>query len=424
MTKNLFLLCIAALFCSAPIYSQTVKNSKEMSVQDAIYKAIQLDTTIQSKKTALEKDKDRHFKKFDDDFNAGNRKLKNEKKGEFETTKEFNARIEDKRVKLATELQDKKDAYMRDVYNEAVEKDIASMENELDELTGQPYKVSDSYYKIIIDRYNADGGYYPVTFSYYVRTDVNKATGKKTYVWDKEPFKWEIERDKAKAIASQKDSLILDCRASIYKVSGSYVYDKYEISIADPETKDVLFNSVFWRNKKLSDRPSIRTPSGGFVVLSITCSSLLTEKRDRNMYQPAKVFDGKPDTGWAESAPGSGNGEWIEIRFARPVTADKIVVSPGWFDKRYWILNNRIKSLSIELDDYGKEARFKDQMIPQDVSLSGEKTFTRARFVVRDVYRTAKDDDTCIAEIEFLIGNKKIDLDLSACADQMKVIPE
>ena len=93
---------------------------------------------------------------------------------------------------------------------------------------------------------------------------------------------------------------------------------------------------------------------------------------------------------------------------------------------------NRVRDMSgelggrigIELDDYGKEARFKDQMIPQEVSLSGEKTFTRARFVVRDVYRTAKDDDTCIAEIEFLIGNKKIDLDLSACADQMKVIPE
>lgn len=66
---------------------------------------------------------------------------------------------------------------------------------------------------------------------------------------------------------------------------------------------------------------------------SITASSILTEPSDRNAYSPAKVFDGKPETGWLEGRNGPGLGDWVKISFKEPVTADTLVVSPGWFKR-------------------------------------------------------------------------------------------
>ena len=156
--------------------------------------------------------------------------------------------------------------------------------------------------------------------------------------------------------------------------------------------------------------------------VDITSSSMLTEKYDKNMYQPVKVLDGKPDTGWMESDKGNGAGEWLEIKFEKPVTADKLVIYPGWFDKRYWEQNNRIKSLQIELDGYTQTTKFKDQMIPQEVNLDGAKTFSKAKFIIKDVYKSTKWDDSCINEIEFWNKGVKLNIDISAFADQMKVV--
>ena len=310
------------------------------------------------------------------------------------------------------------------MYNVAKNKDIVEPGKNLDDLIAQSYKLPDSYYKITIDKYNADGSYYPVAVSYYVRTDVDKATGKKNFVWDKASLKWEIEMDKAKTLSPRKDKLVLNAgpRSSRSTATTSSTNTRSHAPI--PTRRTSCSRPCSGRTRSSREQPAVRIPTGGFPVVSVTCSSLLTEKRDRNMYQPVKIFDGKPDTGWAENAPGSGLGEWIEIAFAKPVTADKLLVSPGWFDQRYWNLNNRIRVLAVELDDVRLEGNFKDQMVAQEVDLRGAKTFTQARFIIRDVYRTAKDDDSCIAEIEFRLGGRKVDLDLSAVADQLKVVPK
>jgi hypothetical protein len=159
-------------------------------------------------------------------------------------------------------------------------------------------------------------------------------------------------------------------------------------------------------------------------VTAITCSSMLTEKRDKNMYQPVKAFDGKPETGWMESAKGSGKGEWIEIVFEKAVSADTIFISPGWFDKRYWGLNNRIKSMVIELDGEKYNVAFKDTMVAQEFRVPEGKTFFKAKFTIGEVYKSGKDDDSCIAEIEFKIKGQKIKLDISSFKEQMKAVPE
>jgi hypothetical protein len=156
----------------------------------------------------------------------------------------------------------------------------------------------------------------------------------------------------------------------------------------------------------------------------ISSSSMLTEKFDKNMYQPVKAFDGKPDTGWMESVSGPGLGDWVKIGFKEPVTADKLVVSPGWFDSRYWKDNNRIKRMLITLDTYTQFVDFTDTMTPQTVDFGKARTFSNATFTIAEVFATSKDDDTALAEVEFWNEGKKLEIDLSDFADKMKVVPE
>jgi hypothetical protein len=424
MKKKIFLLFIVASCGAVQMFSQPANADRNMNVQEAALKAIQLDAEIAGKKTAAEKEKIQKFKAADDEFKAASDKLSKLKKDEFETTAEFNSRIEAERLKLSAKAQEQKDNYVETVYNVEKNENIPKLEKQLEEITSKSYKLPNGFYKVTVNKYNADDRYFDVSFDYYVRTVVDPKTQKKTPVWDKASLKWEIERDQAKELSPRKEKLAMECWASLFKTGGTYVFDRYEIFILDPDTKDVLFTTVFFQNKQLNAQPAVNAPSGGVFVISIAASSFLTEKKDRNAYQPVKAFDGKKDTAWTEKAPGPGIGEWIEIKFSSPVTADRILVSPGLFDTRYWIKNNRVRVMTVQLDDYTQEVVFKDQMVPQEVVLSGGQTFSRARFIIKDVYQTSQDDDTCVAEIEFYNAKKKIALDLSAFAEQLKVVPE
>jgi hypothetical protein len=75
---------------------------------------------------------------------------------------------------------------------------------------------------------------------------------------------------------------------------------------------------------------------------------------------------------------------------------------------------------------------FKDQMTTQEMVLPGAKTFSRARFIVKDVYKTTKWDDTCIAEtcpgygrwVEFWNAGKKLAVDVRVFADKLAKVPD
>jgi hypothetical protein len=73
--------------------------------------------------------------------------------------------------------------------------------------------------------------------------------------------------------------------------------------------------------------------------------------------------------------------------------------------------------------DYTQDVAFIDKMAARKGKLPAAKTFSRAKIIVKDVYKRGKDDNTCIAEIEFWNAGKKLELDLSAFAEQMYVMP-
>jgi|GEM_PF-2160520 hypothetical protein len=154
----------------------------------------------------------------------------------------------------------------------------------------------------------------------------------------------------------------------------------------------------------------------------VESSSFLAEKSYPERYKAFHAFDGDPGTAWSEGAKGPGIGEWIEVSFKRPLKADTIVIMPGWFQAAFFKKNNRVKSLAISLD--GKESVFKlkDEMLPQKISIDPKLGVRTIRFTVKEVYKTDKWDDTPIAEIQFLLGGKRIKVDYSSAVEPSSLL--
>jgi hypothetical protein len=58
---------------------------------------------------------------------------------------------------------------------------------------------------------------------------------------------------------------------------------------------------------------------------------------------------------------------------------------PGCFEAKYWLLNNRVKQMTILLDDYKIKVDFKDIMKTHHITLPKTQTFKKARFIIEDM---------------------------------------
>ena len=183
----------------------------------------------------------------------------------------------------------------------------------------------------------------------------------------------------------------------------------------------------FYRMKNTWDpitlSQAVTAPAASAVISSLSASSMHTEPTDKNAYHPVKLFDGDPKTMWIESAPGPGIGESVTVGFDLPITVDEIQFEPGCFWPEYWKQNYRVKQLEVRLDDKTFKVNFTDQMVVQSLKLPSAVTFTTAGFTIKDVYPTAKWEDTAISDIAFYNQGAKIDVDLSKYAAYLKKAP-
>ena len=122
-------------------------------------------------------------------------------------------------------------------------------------------------------------------------------------------------------------------------------------------------------------------------------------------YGPGSAMDGDPLTAWVEGKDDSGEGEWIEITFSHEQSIAGVIVSPGFFDDRYWEDNNRVARAEIRfagLTEYIElDVSFADEMVPQIVQFDPVTT-TSARIRIGDVYPGSRWDDTPISEVQFI----------------------
>jgi hypothetical protein len=68
--------------------------------------------------------------------------------------------------------------------------------------------------------------------------------------------------------------------------------------------------------------------SNDSVRASKTAISALDACGDKNTYDPANVVDGKENTAW--QVAGTGTGQWIELKYHKPISVDRVGIIPGY----------------------------------------------------------------------------------------------
>jgi VWFA-related protein len=137
---------------------------------------------------------------------------------------------------------------------------------------------------------------------------------------------------------------------------------------------------------------------------NITVSSQLIEKnRPSDAYQAAHLTDGKDATCWAEGADGPGVGEWVQFGFDAPKTLKAFQIIAGYTKTdAIYRANNRVKQVKVVFSDGASQVvDLADKSGPQRVLIDRDKPTRSVRFVIMDVYRGSRYNDTCVSEIVF-----------------------
>jgi hypothetical protein len=142
-------------------------------------------------------------------------------------------------------------------------------------------------------------------------------------------------------------------------------------------------------------------------------SSFLTENTTKYDARNFKAPDTSYLRPWVEGAEGSGIGEWIELTIERHIEEkadwmsdwplDFFVISNGYVsfnNPSLYEWNNRVKKIRIicEAEKIDFVAELKDTPQFQEIRLPKSITAARRvfRFVIEDVYKGTKWDDTCL----------------------------
>ncbi len=128
-------------------------------------------------------------------------------------------------------------------------------------------------------------------------------------------------------------------------------------------------------------------------------------------FSSKSLFDGKTKTSWVEGKKGAGKGEYIVLRFKKPVRISRIGFIAGMnYSHTLFGQNNRPSAVRIILNGkHVKRAVLADGFTMsyagnphayQYVSLSGYRGSVRTvKIIIDDIYRGTKYHDTCISEL-------------------------
>lgn len=124
-------------------------------------------------------------------------------------------------------------------------------------------------------------------------------------------------------------------------------------------------------------------------------------------HEPKLAFDKFNNTWWGPGVSQSGQGEWIEMRFARPTRLLDIIITPGVSTRADQVDKSarphRIKA-TITKNDGGTTSR----ELTLDQGAGGQRPafrvgeVTRVRFTIESAHAASADKQVAIAEIELL----------------------
>lgn len=192
-------------------------------------------------------------------------------------------------------------------------------------------------------------------------------------------------------------------------------YDRfYYTKVGDNKPMDSEGNPILWfgNRAKLSGACSVYCAVENEKI-SATASSTL--KSNGTIHYDAENVCVQNNIGaWVEGADGSGIGEYLEIRHMLEVNdknygidyTELCIVNGYIKNETVWKNNNRVKTLAFYFNDkYITDIALEDTFSPQKISLetynihaaSGKEVVFK--FVIKDVYKGEKYDDTAITGI-------------------------
>ena len=122
-------------------------------------------------------------------------------------------------------------------------------------------------------------------------------------------------------------------------------------------------------------------------------------------YPPENAIDGDLATAWVEGADGDGIGEWISVSFADVDSMNGLWIRNGYQkSEEAYTTNNRVKEVYAEFED-GSVDKFiledkNDEAQP--IFFSEEKPGNTVKLIIKSVYHSEDELDTCITEVELL----------------------
>jgi hypothetical protein len=133
-----------------------------------------------------------------------------------------------------------------------------------------------------------------------------------------------------------------------------------------------------------SPSPTPTTPVSS--ALTLTGAKASSVVGNREMFNAAKVIDGRLDTSWQEGAREE-RGQWIEVTFG-PATVDALVIHGGYqLSRDAYLANRRPREILVSIDG-GAPVSFTlaDSEEPQRLDLDGPPGATRVRVEIVSTY--------------------------------------
>lgn len=149
--------------------------------------------------------------------------------------------------------------------------------------------------------------------------------------------------------------------------------------------------------------PTATPGSHRLSIIRGTASSKLAPEQTINgvvTYEPEKAYDDNLASAWVEGVAGPGIGEWLTLRFERPVTITRLGLDIGFDrDEAIFFQNHRVRRARVSFSNGDEQTlEFGDQRGVQYATMN-HGPVEWITVTIEGVYTGAPYDDTPIAEV-------------------------
>lgn len=117
-------------------------------------------------------------------------------------------------------------------------------------------------------------------------------------------------------------------------------------------------------------------------------------------YSANMIIDEDVKTAWQEGEEDFGLGKSILIQFEKTKLNYIVIYNGNQSNEKAYKKNNRLKAVSIIINEEINEIELEDSMEPQVIRIEGADDVSEVKLEIQSVYEGTAFNDTCIAEIE------------------------